>query len=458
MSTPKVSVIIPSLNTGKYLRECLDSVLGQTLYDLEVLFVDAGSTDDTLSILQEFMELDKRIRLIQSDKKSYGYQINIGISQVRGEYVSIVEPDDFTDKDMFMQLYQRAVKYNLDYVKGKPMGFFGSKEAPISFEATYVDNTYIDVLLKPRKLPQLLKADIFLWDGLYKRDFIKKVRLNETPGAAFQDQFFLLSTISSARRAMYTAETVYYYRQDNQGSSINASKGFQNVFNEYKLNEPIAQSMSSEWRQVFYYRLMAQIISRMELMSASLNYWISAEEYIDKLHDMIVAAQKRDDFNIDELDAWMFAKYCLFEEDPRLLYGFMKSDYLLGCYQLKKLIIPLKDKEIIIFGTGKYATICTYLLNNQKDVQIRIVAACDNNESRLEKRWNDMVVLSPEEAAKKYPHAYFILAAKDPFRKEMRRQLRNLNIFDNQIVDYMLGHINLNYFKIKSLNIQTIGN
>ena len=82
---PKISVIMPCLNMVRYIRQCVDSVMNQTLTEMEILIIDAGSTDGTLDILQEYISLDPRIRIISSDKRSYGYQVNLGIKEARGE-------------------------------------------------------------------------------------------------------------------------------------------------------------------------------------------------------------------------------------------------------------------------------------------------------------------------------------------------------------------------------------
>ena len=82
---PKVSIIMPSLNVGSYIRECIESVLAQTLSDIEVLCVDAGSTDGTLEILEKYAKKDSRVRVIHSDRKSYGYQMNLGIQEANSE-------------------------------------------------------------------------------------------------------------------------------------------------------------------------------------------------------------------------------------------------------------------------------------------------------------------------------------------------------------------------------------
>ena len=97
---PKISIIMPSLNVAAYIRECIESVINQTITDIEILCIDAGSTDGTLEILEEYAIKDSRIRLIKSDKKSYGYQINTGIDMAMGEYLGIVETDDCIETDM----------------------------------------------------------------------------------------------------------------------------------------------------------------------------------------------------------------------------------------------------------------------------------------------------------------------------------------------------------------------
>ena len=86
----KISVILPSLNVGTYIEECLHSVIKQTLTDIEIICVDAGSTDGTLEILEKYAAEDERITVIRATKKSYGYQMNLGIDAARGEYIGIV--------------------------------------------------------------------------------------------------------------------------------------------------------------------------------------------------------------------------------------------------------------------------------------------------------------------------------------------------------------------------------
>ena len=114
---PKVSVIMPSLNVAPYIRECMESVIHQTLRDIEILCVDAGSTDGTWEILEEYAQADRRIKLFHSEKKSYGYQMNLGLKEAVGEYIGIVETDDYILPEMYEELYAYAVEHDADFVK-----------------------------------------------------------------------------------------------------------------------------------------------------------------------------------------------------------------------------------------------------------------------------------------------------------------------------------------------------
>jgi len=86
----KVSVLMPSLNVVRYIRECMESVISQTMEEMEILCIDAGSTDGTLEILEEYVRKDRRVRLIKADKKSYGYQMNLGLKEALGEYTGLI--------------------------------------------------------------------------------------------------------------------------------------------------------------------------------------------------------------------------------------------------------------------------------------------------------------------------------------------------------------------------------
>ena len=121
MSTPKVSVVIPCYNVEKYLRQCLDSVVNQTLKDLEIICVNDGSKDSTLDIIKEYAAKDPRVSYIDKPNAGYGDSMNKGFAKATGEYIGIIESDDYAELDMFEKMYTCVKKHDLDVVKS---GFF----------------------------------------------------------------------------------------------------------------------------------------------------------------------------------------------------------------------------------------------------------------------------------------------------------------------------------------------
>lgn len=114
---------MPSFNVAEYIEECMESVIRQTFVDIEIINVDAGSTDGTLEILRKYAEKDTRIRMICSDKKSYGHQVNIGVELAKGKYIGIVDTDDKIANNMYEILY-KEMEEDVDYVKGTAEVFF----------------------------------------------------------------------------------------------------------------------------------------------------------------------------------------------------------------------------------------------------------------------------------------------------------------------------------------------
>ncbi len=113
----KVSILVPVYNVEKYLRQCMDSLVNQTLKDIEIICIDDGSTDSSPVILDEYAEKDVRVRVIHKSNAGYGHSMNIGLRMARGEFIGIVESDDFADLEMFERLYIIAVEKNVEFVR-----------------------------------------------------------------------------------------------------------------------------------------------------------------------------------------------------------------------------------------------------------------------------------------------------------------------------------------------------
>ena len=106
---PKVSIIIPFNNVENYIEQCLDSVLSQTLEDIEVILVNDASVDKSRTIVQKYQKKDKRIKVIDiKERKGQGFARNRAIEIASGEYIGFVDSDDFIEPEMFEELYKKA--------------------------------------------------------------------------------------------------------------------------------------------------------------------------------------------------------------------------------------------------------------------------------------------------------------------------------------------------------------
>ncbi len=232
----KVSVIVPMLNSIQYIDECIISILNQTLHEIEVICIDAGSNDGTLERLQYYANIDTRVKIINSNKKSYGYQVNLGLSVAKGKYFAIVESDDYIIEDMYETLYNLAVKYDLDSVKSDFCLFFGDGNDR-SFTHRYLtqDRKYYDKVLAPDNDINLFRASNINPPGIYSLDFMRQynIKLNETPGASFQDNGLWFQIFVHSKRMLFYPRPLYMIRRDNENSSVKSKSKIFCMCDEY---------------------------------------------------------------------------------------------------------------------------------------------------------------------------------------------------------------------------------
>ncbi|EAL9392311.1 glycosyltransferase family 2 protein [Campylobacter coli] len=236
IKNPKISIVVPSLNSIEYIHECIDSILKQTLKDIEIICVDAGSNDGTFEVLREYEKVDSRLKVIISDKKSYGYQINLGIKEAKGEYLGIVESDDCIKENMYENLYSIAKEKKCDIVKGDMLNFWDREERIYEYRLlNWTETLYNKILNFSIDKRILTESNIMNPSGIHKLDFIKKYNIlcNETPGSAFQDTGFWFQLQVLADSIFLVKEAYYYYRQDNVNSSCNSRAKVYCICDEY---------------------------------------------------------------------------------------------------------------------------------------------------------------------------------------------------------------------------------
>ena len=220
---PKVSIVIPTYNVESYLRECLDSVVNQTLKDIEIICVNDGSTDNSLQIIQEYAAKDDRIKVIDKPNSGYGHSMNVGIDNATGEYLGIVEPDDYITLNMYETLYNKAKELDLDFIKSDFCRFVGDSENR-KFTYNRLDRTgnYYNKIVNIQDDLKPFNFIMNTWSGIYNLSFLRKynIRHNETPGASFQDNGFWFQTFMNSTKAYFLDQPFYMNRRDNPNSSV----------------------------------------------------------------------------------------------------------------------------------------------------------------------------------------------------------------------------------------------
>ncbi|MGE9938765.1 glycosyltransferase family 2 protein [Collinsella sp. SGI.180] len=236
MINPKVSILVPICNVERYLRECLDSLVNQSLRDIEIICINDGSTDNSLPIIREYERRDERIVVIDKPNSGYGDSMNKGIDLARGEYIGIVESDDFASLNMFETLYKEATKNDLDVVRSNYYAHRTGEDSSCDYlvENLAACGSY-DKVFHPIDNPRVFMCQPAIWTSIYKKSMIDKdeVRFLPTPGASFQDTAFYFKAFYAADRVKLLKDGYLHYRIDNANSSVKNQNKLFCVCDEY---------------------------------------------------------------------------------------------------------------------------------------------------------------------------------------------------------------------------------
>ena len=213
----KVSIIIPAYNVEKYIEECLDSAIGQTLKEIEIIVVNDGSVDNTKRIIEGYADRDERIIIVNQENKGLSATRNKGASLAEGEYIYFFDSDDFISPNAMETLYNNAVKNNLDIVAGKHIEF-NDKEIKFSEiknkeeYASVKDNTCIQ--FDTRKYISVNKYyGVVVWKYMIKREFWNKLSFGFLEGYEYEDSEFTPKCLLSAELIGQIEFQFYFYRR-----------------------------------------------------------------------------------------------------------------------------------------------------------------------------------------------------------------------------------------------------
>ena len=219
---PKISVLIPVYNSESHIERCISSVLNQSLKDIEIIVINDGSFDKSDDIIKKYSE-DKRINVINIKNSSYGACLNIGIKEAKGEYITIIESDDFIEKDMLNKLYQGS---NFDLVKCGYKSYPDNIEYKLNLSGKY---TLDDI-------PEIINIGSFIRSAIYKRDLLinNNIFFDESKNNFWQDISFYFKTLFLTENIYIIDEALYNYSRNDKSFTSKLIKNPQIIVKEFK--------------------------------------------------------------------------------------------------------------------------------------------------------------------------------------------------------------------------------
>lgn len=378
----KVSILIPIYNVEKYLEQCLSSAINQTLKEIEIICVDDGSTDSSGQILDKYALRDSRIKVLHKENSGYGASLNRALEIAQGEYIGIIESDDFAELDMYETLYQIAALNSLDCIKSN---YYRYSEDGKVYHEVLGGCEYGVVFSSDENMGKFCTGAINIWAGIYRREFLLKngIRFLCTPGASYQDLSFWFKVYVSAERSYFTKKAFINYRVDNAASSM---KSKDKVF---CICDEIAECRQYLYRtkrnlDVFYPRLI-KVMHEVYRWNANRIAPCYLKEFFGR-----IAPEIRNDRQSKYMDKSIFdeigwEEFQCMSEIPsayiRMKYS-QRGDALSENNRVygQAMINYLCSKDIYIYGAGKYGKRLEQLLckSGYKRDLIYLVSALDD--------------------------------------------------------------------------------
>ena len=207
---PKVSIIVPFYNVEKYIEKCLETLVHQTLEDIEIILVNDGSTDKTEEIAKKYQaQYPQKIRYLEKENGGLSDARNYAIPYAKGEYIAFLDSDDYAEKNMYQEMYEIAKKENSDMVE-------------CNFIWEYPDKTRIDIgAIYNNKHEMIEKIRVVAWNKLIKREILEKSKVIFPKGYRYEDVEFTYMLIPFLEKVSFCkTPMVHYIQRDGSISNV----------------------------------------------------------------------------------------------------------------------------------------------------------------------------------------------------------------------------------------------
>lgn len=344
-SNPLVSVIIPVYNAEGYLEECLQSVLGQSFADFEVLCVDNGSTDSSASILQAYANKDSRVKVISCPPSNAGTARNVALGQARGTYLAFLDADDYYESAMLGSMVELAQELDLDVALCKSFVYDDSSGEKDERPSDILDSLDAGAVYSADDLwgKAFRYAVGWPWDKLFKRSFIEEHGLRFQELSNTNDAYFVCMALLLARRFAYLDEYLVVHRVNNMGSIENTrDKAWQNVFKAF---DAVEQGMKDNGiyevgRQDFENWMIAKLVWNLRTLRSNQEELF---EYV-KQHRLPELMDHPDDYYLEGDYPWRLRVWHDCDYDLASATFEMKRDLVLSRRQTRQKFLATRQQ------------------------------------------------------------------------------------------------------------------
>lgn len=217
---PKISIIVPIYNVEKYLKRCMDSLLRQTIKEIEIILVDDGSPDSCPAMCDEYAGSDPRVKVIHKKNAGLGFARNSGIEIAKGKYIAFVDSDDYVDINMYCRLYEFATGNNYDVVycglrRERGNGFINRSEVsePTAYTDGEINEVLLDFIASEPGIPVERKYEMSVWHSIYSTDIIKRNGLSflSEREVGSEDLPFQIDFLLHSNKILFVPDIFYTY-------------------------------------------------------------------------------------------------------------------------------------------------------------------------------------------------------------------------------------------------------
>lgn len=203
----KVSVIVPVYNVEKYLKRCLDSLINQTLSDIDIICINDGSKDSSLQILEQYAQKDSRIVIYNQENSGLSVARNTGLEHASGEYIGFVDSDDWVDLDFYEKLYNSAKNNNADIAVADFIREHQNKKPKrLKLKEEKIYTTPEDKFMICK-----VHREGCVWNKIYRTEFIHSINLKFVPKMYYEDRDFTIRSLYFSKKLVTTPNTYYRY-------------------------------------------------------------------------------------------------------------------------------------------------------------------------------------------------------------------------------------------------------